>query len=151
MPEIPSSLFLSLSPRFAISSDRRTVPVNATIITDSLSMQYTTHYPKRMILLQSFTLHWLQPGASIPLRQWCIPPCFRLPPISEKFLRLNRKFYLFSDKIFQFSFAKISEDRFLVIDYKFLNFPPFSLFKSIFPIFRTNFQFPTFPNFPLFS
>src|SRR6218665_1731531 len=42
------------------------------------------------------------------------PPCFRIPPISEKFLRLPRKvsrFYLFR-KNFRFSSAKISDDFF---------------------------------------
>jgi len=43
-------------------------------------------------------------------------PLFQIPPISEKFLRLCRKF---SPKKFRFSSAKIPDDLFLVIDHKF--------------------------------
>src|SRR6218665_4050020 len=75
--------------------------------------------------------------------------CFRLPPISEKDVRLPGKFsqlYLFPTN-FRFSSAKISDDLFLVINYKFIlnfPFPPIFRYFSAFPLFREKFSFPCF-------
>ena len=57
----------------------------------------------------------LRQGRPFPQRQWCISPSFRIPPISEKFLRLRRKFsrFLLFQKFFRFSSTKISYDLFL--------------------------------------
>ena len=61
------------------------------------------------------------------------------------------QFYLFPKK-FRFSSAKISDDFYLVIVYKFWFSPVFSLFQYISPLFLENYYFPpTFANFPLIS
>jgi len=82
-----------------------------------------------------------------PMIQWCISPCFRFPPISEKFFTLRGKFsqfHLFPKK-FQFSSAKISDD--LVFSHR-LNFRCFSIFTP-YPV--KNYYSPsTLKIFPLF-
>jgi len=92
----------------------------------------------------------LQAGASIPLRQWCIP-LFQIPSVSEKFSHSVENFpnFTFSRKIFRFSSTKISDDlfSFLVNNHKF-RIPLFSLFQYIFPLFRQNYFPHTFTNFP---
>ena len=64
-------------------------------------------------------------GASIPLRQWCIPPCYRLALFPKQFWHSVENFpdSTFSEKYFRFSSAKISDDLyfFLVVDYTFWN------------------------------
>src|SRR6218665_2157283 len=78
-------------------------------------------------------------------------PLFQIFPLFQKnFSRLRRKFsqfYLFlkKSKIF---IRQISDDIFLVIDYKFVISPYFCSF-SPFPLFLNNFHFsPTFSNLP---
>ena len=89
------------------------------------------------------------PWASIPLRQWCISPCFWFPPISDKFLRLREQFshfYLFPTNILIFirqNFWWPSFSHRLQI----LNFSLFSLF----PYFAKIIIPPTFTNFPIFG
>ena len=59
-------------------------------------------------------LSHLFPGASIPMRQWCISHCLRFPPVSEKNFRFREifsKFYLFPN-FFSFSSVQISHDFF---------------------------------------
>ena len=77
-------------------------------------------------------------GASIPPRQWCIPPCFRFPPISEKFLKLveNIPSFIFSERFFRFSSAKISDDLFVSHRLHILEIHPyFSCFITFPPYF----------------
>ena len=65
-----------------------------------------------------------------PLRQWCIPLCFRFPPVSKKCSDSVENFpsFTFSRKCFWFSSAKISDDPF------FSHQPQISIFPPIFPI-----------------
>ena len=69
------------------------------------------------------------------------PPVSDFPPrpYFRKIFRLRRKFpnFTFSHKIFRFSSAEISDDLFLVVDYKFGISPLFSLFQYISPYFGT--------------
>src|SRR6218665_2587636 len=64
------------------------------------------------------------------------PPCFRFPPIFEKFSDSVENFtnFTFSRKISRFSSAEISDDLILVTDHKFRILPP------IFPV---SVHFPT--------
>ena len=87
----------------------------------------------------------LNPEASIPLRPWCISPLFQISPyFSKKFRTLKKIFaiWLFPRKISWFSYTKISDDLFLVIDHIFRISPLFSLFQYISPLFRENYFFP---------
>src|SRR6218665_272391 len=82
-------------------------------------------------------------------------PLFRISsPIFETFLRLRGKFsnLTFFRKFSRFSSAKISDDLFLVIDYKSLISHLFSLFHYISPYFAKIIISPYFYKFsPLFS
>ena len=79
-----------------------------------------------------------QPGASIPHEEMMhFTPCFRFPPISEKFL-WPRRF----GKKFLFSFAKISDDFFVSHRPQIWNFPSIFVLSVHFPLFRINLSFP---------
>src|SRR6218665_3884450 len=91
-------------------------------------------------------------GASIPSEAMMhFSPCFRVPPISEKFLRLHRKFsqfYLFQKTFPIFSSAKISDDLLFVIDHKVVISPSiFALSVHFLPISEKS-SFPYFGKFP---
>ena len=75
------------------------------------------------------------PGASIPLRPWCISPLFQISPIFEQFSDSEENFhnFTFSRRFFWFSSAEISDDPFLSHRPKISNFPPFFLFHNISP------------------
>jgi len=94
---------------------------------------------------------YVHTGASIPLRQWWFPPCFRFPPVSEKFSNSVENFPNFtsSRKIFWFSSAKISDDLFLVINHKFRISPSIIPISIHFPLFHKNVTFPLLSKFPL--
>ena len=103
-------------------------------------------------------IHMSGPGASIPLRRWCMsppvsdfpsvsrgvhppwghdafPPVSDFPLIFKKFSNSVENFpnFTLSRKNFRFSSAKISYDLFLVINHKFRISFLFSLFQYIFP------------------
>ena len=80
-------------------------------------------------------------GASILPEATMHFPLFLIPPISENLSDSVENYpnFTFSRKIFRFSSAKISDDLFLVVDYKFLISPLFSLFHYQF---RENYYFP---------
>ncbi len=63
-------------------------------------------------------------------------PLFQISPLFPKFFSLI--------SIFPFSSAKISDDFFLVIDYKFVISPLFSLFQYISPCFGKTCTFPPY-------
>ena len=82
--------------------------------------------------LQTCFLHTTQQGRPSPCGNDA-SPCFRFPPISEKFCRLCGKSPqsdLFP-KDFRFSSVKVSDDRFLVIRHKFPISPLFSYFPVL--------------------
>ena len=96
---------------------------------------------------------WTFRGVHFPWGNDAFPSCFKFPPISEKFLRLRRKFSQFD--LFRNNFPifirKISDDLFflLVIDYNFVMSSPVFALSVHFPLFRKNVHFPpTFANFP---
>jgi len=80
------------------------------------------------------------------------PPCFRFPPISEKFFRLRGKFPQIDlfPKMFRFSSAKISADLLFIHWLMATNFefpPCFRCFSTFPPYFEKNYPFlPTFAN-----
>src|SRR6218665_2104923 len=80
-------------------------------------------------------------------------PCFRFPPIFDKFSDSVENFQnvTFSRQNFRFSSAKISDDLFLVIDHKFS--PYFPCFSTCTPCFaKIIISPPTFKNFlPVFE
>ena len=93
-----------------------------------------------------------QAGASIPLRQWCISPCFRFQSCSRKNFSLVKIFsnFTFSEKNFNFYRPK-----FLMIFFshqlQICNFPRFSgCFSTFLPYFgKITLSPPTFANFLL--
>jgi len=80
-------------------------------------------------------------GVHPPWGHDAFPPCFRFPPIFEKFPYFVENFqnFTFSRKISPFSSAKISDDLFLVVDHK---------FQYTSPLFREIFYSPYFDKFP---
>jgi len=93
-------------------------------------------------------------GSPSPLRPWCIYPLVSdFPLFQKKFSDSVENFpgFTFSEEKFRFSFAKISNDLFLVIDHTNLKFPPlFSFFHPNSTLFRPNLSYPpTLPNFSL--
>ena len=95
-------------------------------------------------------LLWYIPGASIlPEANMHFYPPSDFPPISEKFLRLRRKFsqfYLFR-KILPFSSSKISDDFFCSSTTNVLFPPYFNSFSPFFSIFKQNSFSPYFCKF----
>jgi len=80
-------------------------------------------------------------GRPSPLRQWCISPCFRFPLCFRKF----------SEKCFHFYLPKFLMT-FFSHQPQISNFPLFSLFLYIFPLFRKIYSFPLLLKIsPLFS
>ena len=96
-------------------------------------------------------------GRPSPLRQWCIFPCFRFPPIPHIF----EKYFGLRDKLFRFHLVPpkfpifIRQNfwwPFLVTDHRFWISPSIFAVSVHFPLFRENIISPsTFPNFPLIS
>src|SRR6218665_3353482 len=80
------------------------------------------------------------------------PPCFRFPPIFEKFSNSYKNVpnFSFSRKISSFSSAEISDHLFLVIDHKFRISPYFPCFSTFSPISGKLLFPPTLKNSPLF-
>ena len=95
-------------------------------------------------ILKRINKQW--PGAPISMRQWCISPCFRIHPISEKFLWLRDKFSRFG---FCHKKIRCSDDFLLVITRKFEIFP--LVFSVHSPISGNFFVPPAFPNSPQIS
>src|SRR6218665_85625 len=92
-------------------------------------------------------------GVHPPETMMHFPPCFRFPPISEKFSDFLKNFYnlTFSRKISSLSYAKISDALFFSHRPQISNFPAifFAVSVHISPLFRENYSFPhTFTNFP---
>ena len=71
------------------------------------------------------------------------PPCFRFPPIFDKFSDSEENFqnFTFSRKFFRFSSAKISDDLFQLSTTNF-EFPPIFPVSVHFTLFRENYYFP---------
>src|SRR6218665_2179832 len=71
------------------------------------------------------------------------PPCFRCPPIFEKYSDSADNFQNFPEKEFlDFHLPKFLMTFFLVIDHKFQISPYFPCFSIHFPLFRENYYFP---------
>jgi len=108
-------------------------------------------YIWRLIALIQFKrslLKSLQPGASFPLRQWCISLCFRFPLFPKNFLTPWKisQILPFPEIFWDFQPPKFLMT-FFVIKHKF-RIPLFSVFKYISPYFDFFTFPPTFQNFP---
>ena len=83
-------------------------------------------------------------GVHPPWDHDAFAPCFRFPPISEKFSDFLEIFSIlpFPERFLHFHPPKFLMTFFLVIDHKFRISPLFSLFQFISPLFRENYSFP---------
>ena len=89
-------------------------------------------------------MHAYDQGRPSPLRPWCISPCFRFPPISEKFWTFWKILTIlpFPEKFLDSHPPKFLMTFFLVIHHKFWTSFLFSLFQYISPCFEKIFLSP---------